>query len=389
MLFRVGSRGIDAEVGLPRRHQLNIALVVDRSGSMEGQSLEFVKRACGVLLDLIDPRDFVSVISFAETADMVLPARRIRSKSEAKDAINRISAGNTTNLHQGLMVGYQQIAAVRSAKTLDRIILVTDGEPTAGTKDFNAIVGNVVEQKMRGVSVTTIGLGSEYGEELLAEIALRSGGNFYHVPETDRLADIFRREFQCMTRVVADNIRLRVHVNRGVYVRQVYGHQPSILSREVEVVLSDLEGESDMRSLWEFEIVTRGAGWYRIAEADLRYDDLNTGRPERLTTDLVFEFCAEEQDPVDDPEPEGFTAQVEAAEAVRTIGKTLHAVRRQNLDVNSVIHELEGVRDILTSHSRERSVEMVADTLADIQSGGHVAKALMALMFNLDQGKAN
>lgn len=389
VLFRIKVRGIDPSITAPGRYVLNLAIVIDRSGSMQGQSLEQVKRACSALLDMMAPRDYVSVVAFAESADLVWPARYVNSKSEAKDAINRVAAGNTTNLYQGLQVAYQQLLAVKNARTLNRLVLITDGVPTAGTKDFGAIMGQVAEQKTRGISVSTIGLGTDYGEELLAGLAHRTGGNFYHVPEPERLTEVFRKEFWSVSRVVAQNLRLRVHLANGVSVRQVYGHQPTYGNRVVNIMLSDLEADTELKSLWEFELSARTAGLYRIAHADIRYDDLNTGRPERLSANLLYQFTAEDLGPDNGPGSEQFDEETVVAEAIRTVDKTLLAVRRQNLDAAAVIMELDNVHAILLANGREKLADAISAATADIQSGAAVAKTLTNVIFNLDQGKAH
>ena len=168
ILFDIRARG-----GSGARLPLNIALVIDRSGSMEGEPLEYAKRACSYVVDLLEPNDILSVITFEEQADVIMPARRVVNKALVKEYINRIYAGNTTNLYDGLMLGCQQVASVKSQNTLNRVLLLTDGEPTAGTKDYSGIIGQVAEQKARGITVTALGFGPDYNEELMTGIARR------------------------------------------------------------------------------------------------------------------------------------------------------------------------------------------------------------------------
>jgi Ca-activated chloride channel family protein len=388
VLFRLAARMPDVPPGARGRFRLNLAIVVDRSGSMEERYLEQAKRACAAMLDMAGPDDYISVIAVAEKAELILPARRVVDKAAAKASINRIAAGNTTNLQQGLLVAYQQLAAVMNASTLDRLILVTDGDPAAGSKDYSTIVSQVAEQKARGISLTAFGLGLDYSEELLAGLAHRTGGNFYHVPNAERLAELFGLEFQAAAGVVARNVRLRVHLTNGASVRQVYGHHPTYGNRVVEVQLCDIAGGSGLESLWEFELSTRQPGRYRVAYADVRYDDFNTGRPERLTADIVYEFASES---IADTGPEvaQFDAEIEVAEAVRTVDKTLLAVRRQNLDPVLVLQELAQVQSVLEKYGRKQKMALVAEASAQIRAGGATAKTLMSAVFQLDQGKAH
>src|SRR5438270_8774003 len=147
-------RSSEAQMG--RRMPLNLCLVIDRSGSMEGEPLEYVKRACGYVVDLLEPSDVLSVVTFEEQVDVVMPARRVMNKALIKEHINRIQAGNTTNLYDGMVAGCMQIASLNAPGYLNRVMLLTDGEPTAGIKDFNSIVQQVGEQKNRGISITAL-----------------------------------------------------------------------------------------------------------------------------------------------------------------------------------------------------------------------------------------
>ncbi len=129
---------------------------------------------------------------------------------------------------KGLMTACQQVASVKTANTLNRVLLLTDGEPTAGTRDFASIVGQVAEQKSRGITVTALGFGPDYNEELMAGIARRSGGNYYYIARPELIPEVFRRELDTLMRISARNLRLRLALARGVSVRQVYGQQPTL-----------------------------------------------------------------------------------------------------------------------------------------------------------------
>lgn len=391
VLFRIDARGIDPHVRPPNRYTLNIALVIDRSGSMQGQWLEPVKRAVGGVLERLGSTDFISVIAFAETADLILPARHPSKRPEVNDRINRIAAGSVTNFQQGLQLAYQQLSAVKHSASINRLVLITDGGPTAGTKDLGALTAQVVEQKKRGISLSAIGLGDDYDEDLLGTLANRTGGNLYHVRDSGGLNQALATEIETLSRTVAKNLRLRVSLARGVYVRQVYGHPPIYGNRAVEADLSDVAADGGLQSLWVFEISPHYPGRYRVAQADLRYDDLNTGRPERLLADVIYEFTAE---PVSLAEEAAdgmadFDAEIEIAEAVRDIDKTLLAVRRQNLEAGAVQQELEKVKTTFAKHGRTRELAAVASASAEIDAGGSLVKTLMSTVFHLDQGKTH
>src|SRR5438270_683421 len=179
-----------------------------------------------------------------------------------------LEVGNTTNLYDGLMAGCMQIASVlqQTPGYVNRVLLLTDGEPTAGLKDFNSIVQQVAEQKARGISITALGFGSEYNEELMAGIARRSGGNYYYIQRPDLLPEVFRRELETLMTITAKNIRVRLRLPRGVQVRYVYGvPTPQVTQRVVEFTLPDIERGSTVANLSELDLDRHVPGTYRIA----------------------------------------------------------------------------------------------------------------------------
>src|ERR1041385_236556 len=140
---------------LGRRAPINVCLVIDRSGSMEGEPIEYVKRACEYVVDMLEPNDILSIVTFEEQVDVLMPARRVVNKALVKEHIRRLDVGNTTNLYDGIMAACMQIAAVQAQTPgyVNRVLLLTDGEPTAGLKDFASIVQQVAQQKAQGISI--------------------------------------------------------------------------------------------------------------------------------------------------------------------------------------------------------------------------------------------
>ena len=368
------------------RLPLNISLVIDRSGSMEGEPLEYAKRACAYVVDLLEPNDILSVITFEDSADVIMPARRVINKALVKDYINRIYAGNTTNLYEGLITACQQVASVKSENTLNRVLLLTDGEPTAGTKDFASIVGQVAEQKGRGITVTALGFGPDYNEELMAGIARRSGGNYYYIARPELIPEVFRKELDTLMRITARNLRLRLHLPRGVQVRQVYGQQPVYGQRTAEVTLIDVERETGLSSLWELEISPRPAGTYRVARAEMLYDDALSGRPERLSADAVMDFTTDRA-LIDTHVDSRVQSELAVARAARLLDKTVMGMRTQQMDATQAMQELNRTKTLMLDSGKLMQAHEITQAMQQIQGGGSVEKTLMGTIYNLDQGR--
>jgi len=371
-----------------RRLPLNLALVIDRSGSMEGEPLDYVKRACGYVVDLLEPNDILSVVTFEEQVDVLVPARRVVNKTLLREHINRVEVGNTTNLYDGIVVGCQQVASIMSEGCLNRVLLLTDGEPTAGIKDFASIVGQVAEQKSRGITVTALGFGPEYNEELMAGIARQSGGNYYYISRPELIPEVFRRELESLMTIVARNMRLRLSLPRWVQLRQIYGRQFAMPSpRQAEVGLVDLERGTAMSVLCEMEFAPRPAGIYRVAKAELSYDDAVSGRAETLDADVEFEFTPDKALVASGVNPI-VKQELEIAQASRSLEKTVMGMKTQQISAMAATIELQKTMSLLQNQGRLEEAADVQRAIESIKQGGVDAeKTLSQTIHTLDQGK--
>jgi Ca-activated chloride channel family protein len=376
--------------GLPggRRMPVNVALVIDRSGSMEGEPLEYVKRACSFVVDMLTPEDVLSIVTFEETVEVIMPARRVTDPGLIKQHIARIVPGNTTNLFDGLYAGGAQIGSVPLDGYVTRLLLLTDGEPTAGLKDFQSIVSQVSELKARGVTVTALGFGPEYNEELMAGIARRSGGNYYFIARPEEIPGVFQREMEQVLGVTAKNVRLTFHLPRGNAVRQVYGSPPAFEARTAEITLGDLERGATITKLWEMDWEPRRAGTFRVAKVVATWDDPHTQRTETANANAVVEFVpdvarvAAGADPV-------VAQELEVVQAGRDLEKTMMGMRTQQISAADVTRALERTQALFTQQGRDDAAREVADATRAMQRGddSSLEKTLIGTIYHLDQGK--
>lgn len=368
------------------RMPLNLCLVLDRSGSMEGPPMDYMKRACSYVVDLLEPNDVLSIVAFTDTAEVVMPARRVVNKQLIKQHIEMLQVGNTTDLYGGIQVGASQIASVASAGYVNRALLLTDGEPTAGNKDFQSIVGQVAEQKSRGITFTALGFGAEYNEELLAAIAKRSGGNYYYITRPELIPEIFRKELETLMNVVARNVKVRVHMSRWVQTRQIYNKLPTFGHRSAEVTLADLERGQTQTAILELELGNRPGGKYRVAKVEVVYDDCITAKTEAVTGDVIVEFTTDESLIASGVNPQ-VQREIEVAEASRNLEKTVMGMRTQQVSPGDAMRELEKTKMMLVEQGRTLQAQDIQSAIDQIKQGGGAEKTLMGTIINLDRGK--
>ena len=366
------------------RTAINLCLVIDRSGSMEGMPLEYVKQACGYVVDMLTPNDVLSIVTFEETVDVLMAPQRVTNKQPIKDGLARLMVGNTTNLYDGVSVALQQVLAGTEGNRATRMVVLTDGDPTSGIKDFPSLTNLAGDIKAKGISVTFLGFGPDYNEELLAGMAKRAGGTYRYIDRPETIPDVFRGELDRLMTTVARNLQLTLKPSRWVNLR---APSPST-GTEVSLALADIERGATITQVVDLEFPNHPQGWYRVAGGKVTYDDLLQGTPQSVDVDIIMEFTgdAARYSGAQDPRVNG-AAQV--ALASKAVERTVMGLKTGQLTAMGAMQELQKTQMLLVSEGRTSEAQEVTMALRAIQSGdaGSAEKTLMGTMLNLDQGK--
>jgi Ca-activated chloride channel homolog len=363
---------------------MNLCLVIDRSGSMEGMPLDYVKHACSYVLDMLTANDVLSIVTFEETVEVLMPPQRVTNKQLIKDGIQRIVLGNTTDLYGGMSLAATQVASLAEPGRTSRMIVFSDGDPTAGIKDFSSLVGQASEIKSRGITCTFLGFGPDYNEELLAAMAKKSGGNYYYIPRPEMIPEVFRTELEKLMTVVASNLRLSFSLARWVTMRAPEQRD----SGTVEIQLADMERGSVIQQIVDLDFPNHPLGHYRVCGGKLTYDDSVSGREETVDIDLVMEFSADASRYAAPVDPRVAQA-TEIASASKAVEKTIMGLKTHQLTAMGAVQELQKTQALLLTQGRTAEAQEVTMALRALQSGdaGAAEKTLMGTMVQLDQGK--
>lgn len=195
------------------RLALNLALVLDRSGSMSGEPLETAKGAIVAALRQLHAQDRVSVVSFDDEVRVEIPSGPVWDLDALIAQVMRIESGGSTALYDGWMEGATQVAGHFSREGLNRVILLSDGQANHGLQDPREIARHVRGLAERGVSTTTMGFGSHYDETLLLGMATAGDGNFEHIETASSLPTFFESELQGLTRTSGRTVSLGLEPN--------------------------------------------------------------------------------------------------------------------------------------------------------------------------------
>lgn len=191
------------------RAPIDAAIVIDRSGSMAGQSLEQVKAAVAALFRQLGPDDRIAVITFDSNVDVVLPLDR-HDPAIASSAISGIRSGGSTNLSGGWLEGLRLLTTDPRPGAVRRIITLTDGHANNGITTVEELAPIVGGARSQGVTSSFIGFEAGYDERFLAGLADAGGGDDYWCDGPDKAAEVFNHEFGGLARVVAQNLRVAV-----------------------------------------------------------------------------------------------------------------------------------------------------------------------------------
>ncbi len=275
------------------RAPINVALVIDRSGSMQGERLAAAKKGVEAALDRLGPDDTVSLVAYNHEVDVLLKAGRLGAKrDEAERAINRLTAMGTTALYAGVKEGGEQIKAFRSDMTVNRVVLLSDGLANVGPSSPREVaeLGRTLASK--GISVSTIGLGLEYNDELMQRLAAVSDGNHVFVERPSDLAEIFDREFGDALSIAARDVTITIECKAGFKPTRVLGRDADISGSRVTLNLAQLQADNERYVIVELEPeASSTAGSVEdVARIDVAYMNLDSGSRERVETRVKARF---------------------------------------------------------------------------------------------------
>ena len=242
------------------RPMLNLGLVIDRSGSMHGEKLEYVKQAAMHVIDLLQEYDHLALVTFDEQADVVSPSVAINpnSHAEIKRKITGIQSGGSTNLSGGWLLGCQQVAEVSGERQLQRVLLLTDGLANVGITDMEELGNHAHQLQNWGISTSTFGVGEGFNEHLLEYMANQGGGNFHYIDTPRSIPAIFLRELQEMASVTARNVEIALTIPAQVDIQVLGGWKQEI--RQDKLVISAGDLASNQRREVFFKLLVPPAG---------------------------------------------------------------------------------------------------------------------------------
>ena len=293
---------IDLVAGHPKhggvRLPLNVAVVLDRSGSMEGSKLEQAKQAACLLIDRLEPDDVFSLVTYESEVEVDIPATKVGSNADKwQRHIRKIETGGSTALYAGVEAGGEEVKEYLKDNHINRIILLSDGLANVGKKSPHEITRLGKDLAEAGVGVTTIGLGADFNEDLMTSLAEASDANYYYVEDVEKLPDVFAKELGQLDNIVARDVEIHIILPEGVTPVEVMGRNEQFSGREATIRLSHFNA-SQKREILVKARLTPGedAKDLELAQVSTRYlDELAAGKEETLKVAVTAQVTGDKK----------------------------------------------------------------------------------------------
>ncbi|KAA6396878.1 MAG: putative Ca-activated chloride channel family protein, partial [Streblomastix strix] len=405
------------------RPPISVALVIDKSGSMgEEKKLEYAKIAGKALVGKLDPRDKLTIVTFDNKATVLVPTSSVSNRQHLEKMIDYIQPGSTTNIQEGLEVGINQIENSKFEGT-KRVVLLSDGNANVGIQDPNGISDITSSHREKGITVSAVGLGLDYNENLMQAVAQRSGGQYYYCGEAHDLPNVFDTELSLAKNTVTHKTRASIIQETCVNEVKIVGLPQKKKDSQISVDLSDLISEEERQILFQLTVDPSAAIKAKsksgskntesetirlnLGEIHLQFSQTDTGPSEQIkiplsvivddNEDIREAINGDEQlpsysDSYSDSDPSGSTrfgnrSHVQSIERVTEFVMTIEADAAKTLAVEEMEHgNIDGARYILNQYRyRQQGINQAIlidqDTLKSKRTlSGSVADSLASFM---------
>jgi len=259
------------------RVPVQVSLIYDTSGSMaSGGRMEDARRAALEVASRLRPQDALSLVTFSDQAWVRIPRTQARDPELFRGALLGLTTGGGTNLYDGLARGFGELDG-GGFDGVRRAILLSDGEANVGDVDPEDMVRMVSGYTARGISLSALGVGLDFNEDLLGRLADAGGGTWRFADREGALPELLSGELERMTHLVGSELTLDVRLGDGVALEELYGWSSTSRADGFQVFLGDMHAGEHRKLVARVHI---SQDVPVLAEARLRYHDLDTGAAE-------------------------------------------------------------------------------------------------------------
>jgi Ca-activated chloride channel family protein len=290
-------------MGIGSQSPLNLCLVIDRSNSMSGERLGHVKGAAHHIIDNASDDDIISVVSFSDKAEIIIPATHPRDRRTMKATISTMRASGATEIFAGLDLAAQQVMRHRAPRYVNHIILITDGRTYGDEEDCLRLADQAHED---GIGISGMGIGEDWNDRFLDALASRTGGSSTYASSPSTIRQFLEERIRTLITAYAERARLVVAPAVDVQLNSIYrlSPHPVELDENVQPIpMGTIDATIPTSLLCEFHVNTgeRELGDLYTGRIDVTGEILDEHRMEKLLEDIFVTLGPERVD--EDPPP--------------------------------------------------------------------------------------
>ncbi len=253
MLYMILELAAPVETKQSPSPPLNVCLVLDRSTSMKGEKMDLVKAAATQILRNLRQQDILSVVTFSDRAEVIIPAAYYQERTRLEAKIQMIQAGGATEIFQGLEAGAKEVMRSVDSKRINHIILLTDGHTYGDEQQCLALASKLAE---RGVGISGLGIGKEWNDIFLDVLANRTGGSSAYIAQPQDIKRLLLEKFNALAQIYADDVMLDVTPVEGVELSYAFRLEPdpAPILMEERLHLGTILQDASTRVIFEYII---------------------------------------------------------------------------------------------------------------------------------------
>lgn len=355
VLLRVGA----PEEPHARAVPMLVALALDTSGSMEGDRVEAAMLGARALFSTLRSTDSACAVTFDDRSKTVFSLRPVTNPARMHEALSRVRPGGGTDLHAGLERAFRELMVRRTHAHLRRVVLVTDGSPSRGVArpvDF----GDLLQAMARArVAVSCVGVGPEFDEGLLVDIAMTTGGDYVYVEEPKGLVSALERVGQELSQSVVADLMVSVRLlNRNRFARSADAARAAFR-------VPDLPAATEREILLRLSHDPRPQGDYVVAVIEVAGTDARLARPLEWSALPEVSFGPEQPDA---PDARVRMASL-AARAAELVADTARAIRLGQSPLPAVAARLREAQVLFAQGGRVQAARHVERVASDLDAG--------------------
>ena len=278
---------------------VDMVIVLDRSGSMQGRKIEDARQAVRMLLSNLSPKDRFALVTYSDGVQHVASLNKVTEnhRGQLQTLIHRITAGGGTNLGAGLQAAINLLASVSENENARKVILISDGLANKGITDPDRLGAMADIAVRKEFAVSTVGVGNNFNELLMTTIADRGAGNYYYLENPLAFAEVFQKELFFSKATVATNVSISFPLNKGITLVNAAGYPIKNQKNHAVFHPGDLRAGQTRKLFITLQVPSDSTGSFEIGKITAHYRF--NGQPMQTSLDRSLKIaCVKNEEEV-------------------------------------------------------------------------------------------